>query len=303
MAKEERRLYPSRHGKDEARLLAFARRAAAVLSPGFDPPDTRVSLRSEDVPYDHSVEREKRGTKEAGFEIENWSRYVEQGGASGTTQYRYVRAYGLPAGCTLTLFGDHDSASLTAEGPDEAVKEVGARFVAELDEKPDAEALDHLRLVAHVAVARQQWPSAIYNAQLILAHRPGDVEALFALGVGKAASGESAAAEAALKRVVEKDARHHDAWYNLGNLALERNDVERAVSCYRSALGADPGNHPSHYQLGCALEALGRLEEALGAYRQAVASSPNPGGAWGYRGMDFTASAQEAVARLAQASP
>lgn len=50
-------------------MLAFAQRATGVLSPGFDPPDARVSLKSEEVPYDYSVERKKRGNHSALYQL------------------------------------------------------------------------------------------------------------------------------------------------------------------------------------------------------------------------------------------
>jgi hypothetical protein len=41
---------------------------------------------------------------------------------------------------------------------------------------------------------------------------------------------------------------------------------------------------------------VGTQERA--AYQQAVAASPNPGGSWGFSGMDFTAAASGALERL-----
>jgi hypothetical protein len=52
------------------------------------------------------------------------------------------------------------------------------------------------------------------------------------------------------------------------------------------------------YQLGCSREASGDRAAALEAYAEAAARSPNPRGAWGCTGMDFTKQAREAVERL-----
>jgi tetratricopeptide (TPR) repeat protein len=122
-------------------------------------------------------------------------------------------------------------------------------------------------------------------------------------GIDKGAAGDLAGARLALTSVLAMDPRQYDAWYNLGNVHFHEEQYERAAACYRTALGIDPGNHPSHYQLGVALEAAGRPRDALAAYREAVRTSPNPGGQWGYRGMDFTAKAEAAVARLSVAAP
>jgi hypothetical protein len=70
MAKEERRLYPSRHGKDVPRMLALARRAAAVLAPGFDAPRRGTSCMTRTCPFDHSLERVRHGSWQVGLELD-----------------------------------------------------------------------------------------------------------------------------------------------------------------------------------------------------------------------------------------
>jgi tetratricopeptide (TPR) repeat protein len=117
-------------------------------------------------------------------------------------------------------------------------------------------------------------------------------------GIEKGAAGDLPGARLALTSVLAMNPRQYDAWYNLGNVHFHEKQYERAAACYRTVLGLDPGNHPGHYQLGVTLEAAGRPRDALAAYREAVRTSPNPGGQWGYRGMDFTAKAEAAAARL-----
>lgn len=132
-----------------------------------------------------------------------------------------------------------------------------------------------------------------------MSRKPGpDREALLMEGIEKGAAGDLVGARIALTAVLEIDPRQYDAWYNLGNVHRNEKQFERAAACYRTALGIDPKNHPSHYQLGVVLEAAGHTREAMAAYREAIRTSPNPGGHWGYRGMDFTAKAEAALRRL-----
>ena len=122
--------------------------------------------------------------------------------------------------------------------------------------------------------------------------------ALLKEGIEKGAAGDLAGARIGLTAALEIDPRQYDAWYNLGNVHRNEKQFERAAACYRTAIGIDRSNHPSHYQLGLVLEAAGRALEAIAAYREAVRTSPNPGGHWGYRGLDFTAKAEAALQRL-----
>jgi tetratricopeptide (TPR) repeat protein len=124
------------------------------------------------------------------------------------------------------------------------------------------------------------------------------VKELLAEGIAKGAAGDLAAARIALLSVLEIDPRQYDAWYNLGNVHREEEEFERAAACYAVTLGIDPGNHPAHYQQAVVLDRAGRTQDAVRAYREAVRTSPNPGGHWGFSGMDFTKKAEAAIQRL-----
>ena len=124
------------------------------------------------------------------------------------------------------------------------------------------------------------------------------VKELLAEGIASGAAGDLQAARIALLSVLEIEPRQYDAWYNLGNVHREEKEFERAAACYAVTLGIDPGNHPAHYQQAVVLERAGRTEDARRAYREAVRTSPNPGGHWGFSGMDFTKKAEAALERL-----
>lgn len=129
------------------------------------------------------------------------------------------------------------------------------------------------------------------------------MKALLMEGIAQGAAGDLDGARLALISVLEIEPREYDAWYNLGNVHRVGKRFARAAACYRTTLGIDPDNHPAHYQLGVVLEAAGRDAEALAAYHEAVRTSPNPGGHWGFSGMDFTEKAEAAIRRLQKTGP
>lgn len=117
-------------------------------------------------------------------------------------------------------------------------------------------------------------------------------------GIAQGAAGDLDGARMALTAVLEIEPRQYDAWYNLGNVHRMRQQFEAAAACYAVTLGIDPDNHPAHFWSGVVLEGAGRPADALLAYREAVRTSPNPGGHWGFSGMDFTKKAEAAIGRL-----
>ena len=57
---------------------------------------------------------------------------------------------------------------------------------------------------------------------------------------------------------------------NLGNMALEQNDVEGAIQLYRRAIAAAPDYPGAHHNLGVAYRRQGRLSEYVSEQRQAT---------------------------------
>ncbi len=72
-------------------------------------------------------------------------------------------------------------------------------------------------------------------------------------------------------------------WFNLGNLALARGDLEEATRFYAAALAREPRDAPAHVNLGIALQRLGRPAAAEAQYREAIADDALLGEA--YRGL------------------
>ena len=162
----------------------------------------------------------------------------------------------------------------------------------------DPARLDRLALDVAQSIRSGNWNAAKREAVDVLRHRPDDIETLFALGLAHAALDEFAQAEEPLRKVLASAPNHVDGLYCLGNMRIEQKNFLAAEEFLRKAVAIDPRNHPSWARLGFALDAMGRRREAIPAYENALETSPNPGGAFGYNGLDFTNDVIEALDRL-----
>ena len=70
-------------------------------------------------------------------------------------------------------------------------------------------------------------------------------------------------AEAAFREALARDRGHLRALVNLGNLHLERGEVEEAIRLYQQALRQDPDFPQAHHNLAAAYRRKGQLEEAV----------------------------------------
>ena len=101
-------------------------------------------------------------------------------------------------------------------------------------------------------------PEQIYGAALLL-HRQGRL----------------VEAERLYETVLQRDAGHFPALYNLGLVRLLRGDTEAAAGLLQRALERNPGFAEGHNALAIALRAQGRLDEALGHFEKALAIDPD----------------------------
>ena len=65
------------------------------------------------------------------------------------------------------------------------------------------------------------------------------------------------------------------AWFLCGISHAMRDDLEKAVECFRNATGHDSENAVYHYNLGLAYKKLGQLDRAVDSYRKAIAIKGN----------------------------
>ena len=94
------------------------------------------------------------------------------------------------------------------------------------------------------------------------AYVPHNAELNFALGNLHLARGERDAARQFYARTLELDDQHKGACNNLGLLALEENQADKAVHLFERALALEPNEPKTLYLLARALFATGRTAEA-----------------------------------------
>jgi tetratricopeptide (TPR) repeat protein len=105
-------------------------------------------------------------------------------------------------------------------------------------------------------------------------HAPDAAVLPYRRGVCLRASGDTAAACAALLRAVQLDARIAGAWFALGLVRHDLGDYRGAAEAYRAALGTQPDMHEAAVNLGNSLQYAGDLEAALDAYAVAFRLHP-----------------------------
>jgi tetratricopeptide (TPR) repeat protein len=294
------------------RLLGFAREAAAALVDGFAPPANVLSQREASVPYDHDERRTRFGDEAHGFEVSHRLDYVEAGAVTLSADTVTIDVYGLPEGVELRAESvrppNHPrylrTVRASVSGPADRTARVADAFRAAFPGDPlSSEELDATLSLASSYLREPMWTEALTYARAVLGARPEDHRAMLVIGIALAATGELDEAERVLEALTRGDGTSVDALYNLGRIRLDRGRVEQALGCFDAAVAADPENHPCHFMRGSCLEVLGRLEDAQEAYERAIATSANPGGAWGFRGMDVTVEARAALARLGRREP
>jgi len=99
---------------------------------------------------------------------------------------------------------------------------------------------------------------------------PNSDQLLFNMGALAGASGDAATAESLARRALDVNPAQSGAWVILGNLALERGDLDQALSGYARAIALDPDRGEAHYGRALALGALGRGVEECAALREAL---------------------------------
>lgn len=288
-------LFPCELDDPASQFAAFAREFIARIHPSATsllatPLTTRTSAEYE---FDQVVDA--YGDASCGFQVVRRSDYYEGGGWAGTRESVRLSCYGLPDGASISLaFSDHTLLCAVSAPEGECGITIAAcrnRF----DVPPPVDRLGSLVIEARSALRHGNTARAIQFADGVLRHRPQDADALLVLGSAAGAEGDLELAIAALELLIELDPAHVDGLYNLGNIHFERFQWASAEHCFRAALAAGGPNHAVHYQLARALERQDQLDEAAAEYRAAIAASPNPGGIWGFSGMDFTDDARGRV--------
>jgi tetratricopeptide (TPR) repeat protein len=102
---------------------------------------------------------------------------------------------------------------------------------------PLAAARDPL-VEARAALSRGRLDDARKAFAAAIGQNPGDALLLIEAAVVEGQLGDLKSAERMLEKALKLEPDNADAWYNLAQVARERNVLERAVRLFRKALGA-----------------------------------------------------------------
>eukprot|EP00602_Paraphysomonas_sp_CaronLab_P013245 CAMPEP_0185040794 /NCGR_PEP_ID=MMETSP1103-20130426/39285_1 /TAXON_ID=36769 /ORGANISM="Paraphysomonas bandaiensis, Strain Caron Lab Isolate" /LENGTH=538 /DNA_ID=CAMNT_0027580233 /DNA_START=50 /DNA_END=1662 /DNA_ORIENTATION=+ len=111
---------------------------------------------------------------------------------------------------------------------------------------------------------------------------PEDMEVQVVLGVLYNVRQDFAAAEAAFRRVADRNPSDYSIWNKIGATLANSSRCEEAIECYDRALELRPSYARAWLNRGIAFANSGRYDEAVKAYVQALALSPSAKHIWGY---------------------
>ena len=124
-------------------------------------------------------------------------------------------------------------------------------------------------------VARKTRGEDVAGEEKRVADNPEDFETRNALGVHYMQLGRVDEAIRQLDRALVSFPAHAVSHYNLGVIALNRNDWSQAAARFERAIAARPDYVEAHSNLGVVLDRAGRADEAIVHYRKAVTSNPD----------------------------
>ncbi len=110
--------------------------------------------------------------------------------------------------------------------------------------------------------------------------------------------GQFGPASGLYSEVLRRDPSHAEAYHQLGLVAMQVRQPEKAAELFALALGAGPPTAAMYANFGEALMALGRRFEAVGEYTRAIEMQPDLAEAYGRKGDAELALGRVADARL-----
>lgn len=119
------------------------------------------------------------------------------------------------------------------------------------------------------------WPQAEALYRKVLAHNPGEVEALFYLGRGLAYLGQHEEAFDCLRQTIALNPNLAEAHHLVGQLFQAAGRWEDAGTSYRNALALRPDSAITYSNLGTVLHNRGFVDEAIASLRKALTLQPS----------------------------
>jgi tetratricopeptide (TPR) repeat protein len=129
-------------------------------------------------------------------------------------------------------------------------------------------------LVRALLLARR-WEQVAMQANASLEGSPDDAELHFARGTALNALGHHTDACGAFAQALSLQPSHAASWLNMGNASVDLDNLGRAETLYRTAIGLDPALVETYASLGYLLTRQGRLREAIEACEAAIRSRPD----------------------------
>lgn len=289
---------------DYVTLVDFALQVAPALDSEFKPPVIWSERTTETVPCERDVTCFAYGDAERGVRVHHTTHHDPKATSDARDEV-LVACFGLPKGISLELRAvrsEHGQRFIEIQvaGSDNAVNDILERFDSHFEREHSPDGTDVSRLIetARAATRLQAWRVAETSALEVLKREEQNSEALMYLGLVKAAQGFGPEGENLLLASLTFNPRDHNAYYNLGVLALQQERCIFASDAFRHGLTIDPVNHSLLFQLGRALEKLGMTKEALESYEQALLHSPKANQEREFAGMNFAEDSRRAIERL-----
>jgi tetratricopeptide (TPR) repeat protein len=129
-------------------------------------------------------------------------------------------------------------------------------------------------LRAHALARADRLPEAAKALDSALATQPEDVRLLLARGDIAVLEGDAATASRHYARAVERSPQDAEAWYGLGLVAAEREEVREARRLLGEALKQQPGMSKAAAELAAVDTFAGALDKAAAGYDAVLQSAP-----------------------------
>ena len=123
---------------------------------------------------------------------------------------------------------------------------------------------------------QKDWTGATTTFQDVLAINPGNVYALYNLGVIDQTKGNSGAAIGFYKQALRESKNYTPAMYNMAIL-LEKPDPQQALRLYQQIVAINPQASTAYLRMAFVQAQLGQIGAARVSYAKAIAIEPSLG--------------------------
>lgn len=161
------------------------------------------------------------------------------------------------------------SSSMAAGNPNEAID----KFEEAYSKDPDSPETQLLYSSLLISVGKAAEAETVL--QKLVENEQADADALYNLALAKGMQGKAAEQTTLLKRTLEKDPNHASAHATLGEIYLEKKDLDLAQQQFAKSIDADPDNFIARTGYGHVLIRKKEYKEAVEQLDKAVELKPN----------------------------